>query len=406
VKLLKSNHDNLVEINNQAKKILSSGGLVIFPTETVYGAGVDATNPQAVEKLLAYKARREGKPLSIAVTDQAMAEKYVELNEQARALYRQFLPGPVTVVSKIKTPVQMSPGDQRLDDQFSSQFGDSPIAPGVASEFGTLGVRIPDHPLIIELVRQLGRPITATSANASDQKRPYSIQDIMDGLSEKQKSLIDLVIDAGTLPPNKPSTVIDTTLSTPVTLRAGSLSEQDERYADRPELILNSSSEQETKSIAARLLLKHWNDVRNHGLVIGLDGALGVGKTIFAKGVAEFLQIEENITSPTYTYIEEYPYTRHQTSGTFYHLDMWKVESEEEFERLEVEQLLGPGNVIVIEWFSQVRVPMQALLDTKPLLDGLKNKRVDRLKIPLLQILVEEIQESVSSNLRQLKILT
>ena len=67
-------------------EVLSRGGLVLFPTETTYGAGVDATNPAAVEKLLAYTSRREGKPLSIAFTNQHMAKKYVDINDQAEII--------------------------------------------------------------------------------------------------------------------------------------------------------------------------------------------------------------------------------------------------------------------------------------------------------------------------------
>lgn len=312
--------------------VLSAGGLVIFPTETTYGAGVDATNQAAVDKLLAYKSRREGKPLSIAVISQEMAEAYVELNEQARTLYAQFLPGPVTVVSKDK----------------------GVVAHGVASEFGTVGVRIPDYPMLLELLKVYGKPITATSANGSGQKRPYSIQDIFDNISDKQKSLIDLVLDAGTLPENPPSTVIDTTLSAPVTLRQGDIQLKTAVGKSGDEYVLRSESEAETKSIAGRLVLKHWDKVAKTGLVIGLDGPLGAGKTVFAKGVAEFLQITDLLTSPTYTYIEEYDFQRHQTAGKLYHLDMWKVDSPEVFGKLELPELLKPGTVMVIEWWSQI----------------------------------------------------
>ncbi|HYD34979.1 MAG TPA: L-threonylcarbamoyladenylate synthase [Vitreimonas sp.] len=309
--------------------ILRAGGLVIFPTETTYGAGVDALNQTAVDKLLAYKARREGKPLSIAVTDPAMAAQYVEVNDSARKLYERFLPGPVTVVSK-------SVGT---------------VAQGVASEFGTLGVRIPDYPLVVEIVKAYGRPMTATSANASDAKRPYTVTDIFDGLSEKQKSLIDLVLDAGQLPPNPPSTVIDTTLSTPVVFRQGETNIA-EAATEATQLV--SQSEMETKQIAGKLLLKHWNEIKAHGLVIGLDGSLGMGKTIFAKGAAEFLGITETVTSPTYTYLEEYEFLRHGVAGKFFHLDLWKIETEAEFNALAVDTLLTPRSVVIIEWFSQV----------------------------------------------------
>jgi L-threonylcarbamoyladenylate synthase len=185
------------QVISEAVSVLEMGGIVIYPTETTYGIGVDATSLKAVEKVLEYKARREGKPLSIAVCDAEMAEKYVEVNSTARNLYTNFLPGPLTVVSKSK----------------------GVVVKGVESESGTVGVRIPDYQLIRDIVAAFGKPITATSANASYKKRPYSIQDIFDSISEKQKNLIDLVLDAGTLPTRDPSTVVDTTLGDETVLR-------------------------------------------------------------------------------------------------------------------------------------------------------------------------------------------
>ena len=257
--------------------VLKSGGLVIFPTETTYGAGVDATNPKAVEKLLAYKSRREGKPLSIAVSSTKMADKYVDRNEQAIKLYQTYLPGPVTVVSKSKDTV----------------------APGVASEFNTVGVRWPDYPLLLETIEAFGKPITATSANASNKKRPYSISDVLDNISNSQKEKIDLILDAHTLPKNKPSTVIDTTLPSPVAVRKGSIAISSEASVTHV-----TKAESETKELAGKLCLQHWNSIRDTGLVFLLSGELGVGKTVFTKGVASFLQIYEEITSPTYSYRE------------------------------------------------------------------------------------------------------
>lgn len=94
--------------------------------------------------------------------------------------------------------------------------------------------------------------------------------------------------------------------------------------------------------------------MKERGLVIGLDGPLGVGKTIFTKGVAEFLGITETVVSPTYTYREEYDFERHGVRGQLFHLDLWKVDSVAQAERLEIEQLLIPHTVTVIEWWSQV----------------------------------------------------
>jgi len=331
MKILEVANVSTKQVVDQTIEILNAGGLVIFPTETTYGAGVDATNPRAVKKLLRYKSRREGKPLSIAVTSKQMAKKYVELNDQAQKLYEQFLPGPITVVSK----------------------GKNKVAPGVESEFGTLGIRIPNHPLILKLLRKFKKPITATSANVSGKKRPYTINDILKNISTKQKKLIDLVLDVGELPVNPPSTVIDTTLSSPTVFRHGS-THASTKSSKNQTTNYQSKNVKETMSIAGKLCLKHWDKIKTTGLLIGLNGSLGAGKTIFAKGVAQFLQIRETITSPTYSFIEEYGYNRHGFKGKFFHLDVWKVGSEEEFQKLKVKDMLQRKNVIVIEWWDQV----------------------------------------------------
>jgi len=323
------------EVLSIASSVLAAGGLIIFPTETTYGVGVDATNARAVERLLAYKSRREGKPLSIAVADQAMAEQYVEVNEQAASAYAQFLPGPVTVVSK----------DLGV------------VAPGVASEFGTLGIRIPDYPLILKLVGQFGKPITATSANASGGKRPYNVDELLADLRPKQRALIDLILDAGTLPPNPPSLVIDTTLSAPVVLR------ERETHARAASTTLISDDPTTTRRIAGTFVLKHWDGLKDRGLVIGLDGKLGAGKTVFAKGVAEFLGVSESLASPTYTYIESYEFSRHGFTGTLHHCDFWKIGSETELEALEVASLIRPGRLVIIEWWQQTAEWLEPLVE-------------------------------------------
>ncbi len=339
MKIVKLTAKNQPGVIKETIQLLKNGGLVVYPTETVYGLAVDATKQSAVDKLLAFKSRREGKPLSIAVTDQKMAEQFVEINEQASKLYSRFLPGPYTIISKYKKG----------------------LAQGVASEFGSVGVRIPDYSLVLKIVEALNAPITATSANASGKKRPYEISDILNNISNKQKNLIDLVIDAGTLPPNEPSTVIDTTLSTPLTVR----SRKNDGFASRlsSKLSLISNSEQETKEIAGKLMLKHWNKIKKESLIVGLSGELGAGKTVFAKGVALFLGINQTISSPTYTYIKEYDYQRHQTQGKLFHLDMWRVEDQETDARLQVPSLIKPNNIILIEWWQQAE---QLMTEIKP----------------------------------------
>jgi len=106
---------------------------------------------------------------------------------------------------------------------------------------------------------------------------------------------------------------------------------------------------------------------------------LGTGKTIFTKGVAKFLNIQETIKSPTYSYIEEYDFTRHQTTGKLFHLDMWKVEDKNMFDRLEIESLIGKNNIIVIEWFDQISKFIDSKFKNtkivKILISQYKNKR-------------------------------
>lgn len=322
LKLTNTNHEQII---TETCQVLQAGGLVIYPTETVYGIGVDATNPSAVEKLIQYKSRREGKPLSIAVADTNMAEKFVKLSPQAQDLYQRFLPGPYTIVSR----------------------GKQTVAPHVESEFGTLGIRIPDYQLILDLVKKFNKPITATSANASGKKRPYTIQDIFDRLSEKQKNLVDLIIDAGKLPYNEPSIVIDTTLTTPLTVR-GNISNQ------TPTQIFSTNSDQETRDLAGKLILKNWEKIKKTGIIIGLNGELGTGKTVFTQGIAKFLQISETLSSPTYTYMNQYDFNRHEVTGTLNHLDVWKIDSKESFELLKITKLIKPGTVTVVEWWQQI----------------------------------------------------
>lgn len=116
MKIIKENSKAI----EQCVDYLRNGKLVFMATETVYIAAVDATNKKAVTKLVSFKNRPFGKPFSVGVTDINMAQKYVFLNKNAKALYKQFLPGPVTVVSK----------------------GKHTVAPGVEAENGTLGIRI------------------------------------------------------------------------------------------------------------------------------------------------------------------------------------------------------------------------------------------------------------------------
>jgi L-threonylcarbamoyladenylate synthase len=184
------------EIILQAVDILKRGGLIVYPTETCYGVGVDATSKKAVDKLWQYKQERDHKAVLVAVADQAMAQKYGHLNHLAQKIFHQYLPGPVSIVV---------PGQGLVD-------------PRIESSLGTLGIRVPDHRLVLALIKKLNKPLTSTSANVSGLPSPYSVDEV---LNQVNQSLIDLIIDQGMLPPNPPSTLVDVTGKKPKILRQG-----------------------------------------------------------------------------------------------------------------------------------------------------------------------------------------
>lgn len=317
--VIKSEDPELVE---KVISVLNSGGLVIFPTETSYGVGVDATNSNAVTRLLTYKKRPEGKAISIAVANQEIAKEYVDINSNAQNFYNNFLPGPVTVISNSQHKV-----DFRLE-----------------SETGTLGVRIPNYKLMLDILEEFNKPITATSANTSGGRTPYSIDDILENLSEKNKELIDLIIDAGELPKNPPSTVIDTTSNDLTILRAGRIDPLKTKLLNT----ISTQSVEETIKVGKNIAKEYYSE--SSPLLILLNGELGAGKTHLTKGIAKHLGIEQVIKSPTYNYVNEYKFNNHK----LYHMDAWKIQSKEDLSSLEFYKWFEKGNVIVIEWPSVV----------------------------------------------------
>ena len=133
MKVLKLEKGNQEKVIQETLKVLKKGELVIYPTETCYGLGVDATNRTAVLRLLKYKGERGGKPISVAVGSVQMAHEYVEINATAENLYQKFLPGPLTVISKSKGKV---------------------VSLLEGPNF-SLGIRLPDYPLILKIQENL-----------------------------------------------------------------------------------------------------------------------------------------------------------------------------------------------------------------------------------------------------------
>ncbi|MCA9376910.1 threonylcarbamoyl-AMP synthase [Candidatus Nomurabacteria bacterium] len=339
--ILKFSEKDRNTIIAEAVKTLNSGGIVVYPTETCYGIGVDATDQKAVDRLMEYKSRREGKPLSVAVCDANMASEYVEINDIAQNLYENYLPGPITVVSK----------------------GKGKVANGVESEYGTLGIRIPDHELILDIVRKLGRPVTSTSANMSYKPRPYSVSALLNDLPEKYKGHLDLIIDAGVLPKNDPSTVVDTTLNNMNVMRQGSLRFDQDINDDKLVLRAHTKNAGETIDFGSLVMLRYLDIPLKQPLILALRGDLGAGKTQFTKGIARYLKINETISSPTFTIIDEYDYNFGHHKGKLIHMDTWRVDGESELIRTGITRYLEKGNVIAVEWADKFYQQLLAMVE-------------------------------------------
>lgn len=304
---------------------LQSGGLVVFPTDTVYGLLCDASNNEAVEKLISFKERPAGKPISIFVSDLEMAKKYVQIDEETVRRLQTFLPGPYTLVLRTK---------HKLPQQLES-------------ENGTLAIRIPDNKRIIDLVKTFGKPLTATSANLAGRTPHYSLSSFHKQVSQGRVKLINLMVDGGELPHHKPSTVIDFTTSDLKVLRMGDGSVSDERH-------VVSTSEDETKKIAKYMLEQAKIESPGKPIVFILKGDLGAGKTVFAKGLGEALGIS-NIISPTFVVYYEYDIPNAIIpKSKFIHVDLYNVGDKEEFKHLGLENYLKDGTIMCIEWGEKV----------------------------------------------------
>lgn len=163
----------------EAVSTLLRGGLVAFPTETVYG--LSCIDPS---KIFAAKGRSDDKPLALFVTRE-MADEIAHVPEELM----RFWPGPLTIVAERK------------------------------SGEGSVGLRMPDHPVALELLRRVGRPLATTSANSSGKPSPKCAEDVLADLGEK----IDVVIDGGICPIGIESTVVDVTKMPFVILRQGTI---------------------------------------------------------------------------------------------------------------------------------------------------------------------------------------
>ncbi len=196
VEILKVEQKNPdMDILKKAADAIRLGKLVIYPTDTVYGLAADATSDDAAKKVFDAKSRSRDKPISIAVNSLSMAYYAGKITEDAERLVQEFLPGPLTILVGKRPSISdlLSAGTEKI------------------------GIRIPDHPTVLNLIEIVGKPITTTSANISGNKSPVEVGEAIDQIGDH----VEFAIDTGKAKLGKASTVVDVTESKPVIIREG-----------------------------------------------------------------------------------------------------------------------------------------------------------------------------------------
>ncbi|MBI2287995.1 MAG: threonylcarbamoyl-AMP synthase [Chloroflexi bacterium] len=182
--------------------ILKQGGIVAYPTDTIYGLGACASLPQAVERIYQVKARPRNMPLPLLLADIAQITEVADpVPPVAWKLIQRFLPGALTIVL---------PKSDSVPDN-------------ITAGGNTVAIRIPAHPVPLALIKGLGTPIIGTSANLSGQPNPLTAAEVYSQLGDK----IDLIIDGGRCPGGRESTIVDVTGETCVILREGAISREE-----------------------------------------------------------------------------------------------------------------------------------------------------------------------------------
>ncbi len=197
-------HANRRGVVRRAADVLRAGGLVAFPTDTVYGLAAMPTDRAAVARIYQVKGRNAGRPISLLLSDADRLAEVAVAPQGARPLMRRFWPGGLTLVL---------PKTAAVFDE--------------VSKGPTIGVRIPDLPLARELIRAAGGILAVTSANRSGELSPLTAAEVLEQLGEQ----IELLIDGGPCRGGVPSTVLDCTVWPPVILRHGAIAESEIRAA-------------------------------------------------------------------------------------------------------------------------------------------------------------------------------
>ena len=185
-----------MDIIKEAGDVIRHGGLVAFPTETVYGLGADGMDEAASAKIYAAKGRPSDNPLILHIADLATLDRVAEeIPEKAKLLMDKFWPGPMTLIFKKKAEVPY----------------------GTTGGLETVAVRYPEHQVALELIRAAGTPIAAPSANTSGRPSPTKAEHAIEDMDGR----IDMIIDGGQVGIGIESTIVDVTQDIPMILRPG-----------------------------------------------------------------------------------------------------------------------------------------------------------------------------------------
>ena len=190
-KIFPINENSIKETVN----VLKNGGICIYPTETCYGLGCDATNEKAIKKLRKIKKMNDEKKISIIVSSLEMIKKYGRVTRRVEKIVNLFMPAPLTLVIRKKKSI---PDILNKDE---------------------IAFRIPNNLVALRLVKEFEKPITATSANITTKPSIYTFDKIRKVFEGK----VDIILDGGDLPLEPPSTIVDMTKRKPEIIREGSM---------------------------------------------------------------------------------------------------------------------------------------------------------------------------------------
>ena len=197
-RIISISKNNIFKAIDQAVAILRQGGIVAFPTDTVYGVGADTFNPEAVEKIYIAKLRPRNKPLPVLVSSIDDVRKISEeLPHIFDELTAKFWPGALTLIVKAKDI----------------------LPPEVTAGGKTIAVRMPDNRIALELIRRFGYALATTSANLSGMRETVSAEEVQASLGDR----VDVIIDGGVTATKIASTVLDISVTPPVIRRQGQI---------------------------------------------------------------------------------------------------------------------------------------------------------------------------------------